>query len=571
MGTFMFGQITQLLTNQPSQLKEYLSFLSNAGFSGQILVAEKGKILSNHAFGYSNKETMKRVTPTTAFNIASLTKQFTASAILWLEQNEKLKTSDTLGKFWDTIPVDKRGITIHQLLNHNAGFGRQVVKTVEIISKNELLGKLFSSNLKHKPGSAFQYSNSGYEILAAIVEKVSGISFKEFIRQTFIIPNNLTHTYFNTDNLVEINHEIALGYNEWEEVSNCYSPPANWNNTGASNILSTAEDLYKWFTLIKTDKILKSIQRNKLFSVSTKTDEDEEYGYGWYIAKTTTGKQLIYHGGDISGYHSEFRYFPEDDKTIIILTNQELFGFGIFKYRIASNIFKAISGTQIAFPTKTIKFKKDSLYKFCGIFQIDSINSFKIWINGDQLTLGASGQEAIDLLVPKATRIQSNLKAATENSLILINAVISGDDEKVKNIISTNSFEFFYSALKETYIAHSNAFGGIPVVSSLGTIPAYWSGDNTSRTYIKLDFPAGSSVFYFGWTPKDIYDVTANSDRPFPLIYPIIFTDTQKCFSYSLDNSYSTEMKFIENKNGIIIGMTISDENGVQLTFKKIK
>lgn len=569
--TIIFGQTTKTLTNQPSQLKEYLNFLDNAGFSGQILVAEKGKILSNSAFGYSNKETMRQVSSSTVFNIASLTKQFTASAILWLEQNGELNTSDTLGKFWDTIPVDKRGITIHQLLSHNAGFGRQAVQTDEIISKNELLKEIFSSKLINKPGSVFQYSNSGYEILAAIVEKVSGVSFKEFIRQTFIIPNNLTHTYFNTDDLVEINHEIALGYNEWKEVSNCFSQSTNWNNTGGSNILSTTEDLYKWFTLIRTDKILNSTQRSKLFSASTKTDEEEEYGYGWYLTKTATGKQLIYHGGDISGYHSEFRYYPEDDKTIIILTNQELFGFGIFKYRIASNIFKTISGIQISFPLKTTKRKRDDLYKYCGIYQLDSISSFKIWINGGQLTIGTSGQEAVDLFIPKATRIQSNLKSSSENSLILLNSVICGKDEKAKQIMSTKSLGFYLPALKENYNACSNAFGGTPVVSLLGTIPAYWSGDNLSRSYIKLNFPAASSTFYFGWTPKDIYDITANNDRPFPLIYPIIFIDQKKCISYNLDNSNSTEMQFNANKKGIIKGLTIIDENGSSLTFKKIK
>jgi CubicO group peptidase (beta-lactamase class C family) len=570
-GTIVSGQTAQNLPNQKHQLKEYLNFLDNAGFSGQILVAEKGKIVVDQAFGYSNKETLSHVSPTTAFNIASLTKQFTASAILWLEQNGKLKTSDTLGKLWDAIPVDKRDITIHQLLSHTAGFGRQAAQTNDIISKNELLKKIFSTNLVNKPGSTFQYSNSGYEILAAIVEKISGVSFKEFIRQTFVVPNNLTHTYFNTDDLYEINNEIALGYNEWKEVGNSFSSSTNWNNTGASNILSTTEDLYKWFTLIRTDKIINSTQRKKLFAPSTITDEEEEYGYGWYLTKTTTGKQLIYHGGDISGYHSEFRYYPEDDKTIIILTNQELFGYGIFKYRIASNISKIISGTQTNIPTRTIKLKKDDLYKYCGIYQVDSISYFKIWVNGSQLTIGAWGQEAIDLIIPKATRDLANLKTSSEKSLRLINSVLRDDDEMAKQIISTNAFGFYYPALKENYKAYANAMGDTPSVSLAGSIPAYWSGNNISRTYLHLNFPSGNSIFYFGWTPKDIFDITVNNDRPFPLIYPLLFSDQNKCLVYDLDNSNSIEMKFNADKKGVIKSLKVTDEIGNLLVFKKVK
>lgn len=115
--------VAQASSQIPAQLEGYLHFLNNAGFSGQILVAEKSNILCNQSFGFANKETMYPITSTSAVNIGSLSKQFTATAILWLEQNGKLKTTDTLGKFWDALAPDKKSITIHQLLNHTSGLG----------------------------------------------------------------------------------------------------------------------------------------------------------------------------------------------------------------------------------------------------------------------------------------------------------------------------------------------------------------------------------------------------------------------------------------------------------------
>lgn len=563
--------VAQVNTQTPSHLKEYLSFLNNAGFSGQILVAEKDKVMCSQSFGYANKETMYPISPITAFNIGSLTKQFTAAAILWLEQHEKLKTTDTLGMFWDTLMPDKKGITIHQLLTHTSGFGRQVIQSNESISKGELLNQIFSGKLANSPGATFRYSNSGYEILAAIVEKISGISFKEFIRQTFIIPNNLKNTYFNTDDLTEVRHQIALGYNEWEQVSSSLTGSVNWNTTGASNILSTTEDLFKWFSLIQSGKILNTKETAKLFTPFVNTDEDEEYCYGWYSTKTGDGSKLIYHGGDITGFHSEFRYFPEDNRIIIILTNQELFRLGIFKYRIASNIDKLLSGTQIDFPGETKQLQNEVLYKYCGAYRLDSTNSLKIWMNGGQLTIGAWGQSAINLIVSKKLSSQIKLDSISEKSMRLMNSVINGQEDIAKKMLSPDGFDFYYPFLKEKYNAYFRAMdGGDSIVSVAGTIPAYWIGDKFSRTYLKLNFATGNCIFYLGWGPKGINDVTVNNDRPFPLIYPLVFENENKCLIYDLDNSNQTNIYFILDKSGLVSDLRITNDLYGSMIFKKV-
>ncbi len=566
-----FTSNAQPVVKQQSQLNAYFNFLNNAGFSGQVLVAEKGKLLYRKDFGYANKETLYPVSSTTSFNIGSLTKQFTATAILLLEQDGMLSTSDTLGKFWDTLSAEKKAISIHQLLTHTGGFQRQAFPTADIVSKNELLNKIFTEPLQRKPGTSFQYSNAGYEVLAAIIEKISGLPYKDFIRKKFIIPYGLTHTYFNTDDLFNLNHKIAIGYNEWKEINYPVVDLVNWNNTGASNILSTDNDMYNWFSLITSDKILSAVQTRKLFTPFTKTGEEEEYGYGWYITKTDDDKKLIYHGGDLSGFHSELLYYPENNRVVYIITNNELFGYGISKYRIEAAIPKILSGKKIDFPLKTIKIKTDALNKYCGAYELDSANSFKVWNNGGQLTIAAWGQTAINLLLSKKEKPGMNLDSVSEKSAQLIYSVIAGKDEIAKNMLSPENFEIYYPPLKEKYNGYSNVMGGNAVVSIGGTIPVYWRGGGIYRTYIKLKFPAGNNTFYMGWGPRGIYDVTANDDRPFPLIYPIVFLADNKYVVYDIDHSNATAIEFTRDQNSVVKNLSIKDDNGSIILFKKIK
>lgn len=562
----------QLDAKQPAEkLNEYFDFIEHAGFSGQILVAEKDRIIASRSFGYANRETQYPVSTTTAFNIASITKQFTAVAILWLEQNNKLKTSDTLGKFWDTLNVEMQTISIHQLLTHTSGLPRQVVPTDALISKIELLSKIFATKLIDKPGNRFQYSNAGFSILAAIVEKTSGIPFEEFIRQKFIVPYKLTHTYFNADDLFPINHSIAIGYNEWSEVNNPANQVKSWATTGASNVLTTAEDIFKWFTLVRTARVLNATQTGKLFTSFVKTDEEEEHGYGWFITKSSDGKKQIYHDGDISGFHSEFNYYPENERVIYAIGNQELFGLGIFpKYRLTLNIFKILSGTPVSFPFRSVTPDKQVLARYCGTYQLDSDNFLKVWDNGGKLSVGVWGQKSIDLLVPKASEIQGKHLALSEKSLALVTSASEGQDEVAKKILSPSQYDFYFAFLKEKINAYAAAMDGDVSISLGGTIPAYWQGRGSFRTYIKLKFNSGANLLYLGWNPNGLNDITINNDRPYPFIYPLISLSNENWLIYDLDNSKATTVQFVADVNSVIKELVIEDSNKAKATLKKV-
>ena len=180
------------------KLSDYLNRASAYGFSGQVLIAENGKILLNQAFGYADKERRIASTPNTAFNIASLTKQFTATAILRLETDGKLKTFDTIGQYLENVPADKSNITIHQLLTHTSGLSRGS-DGEKNTTRDETVEKILKQSLAAKPGEQFHYSNNGYQLLAAIIEKVSGQTFASYLSEKLFKPSGMSQTGFYQD------------------------------------------------------------------------------------------------------------------------------------------------------------------------------------------------------------------------------------------------------------------------------------------------------------------------------------------------------------------------------------
>lgn len=156
------------------QVNEYLDLVGNFGNAGQVLIAQGNNIIVNKNYGCISREGKTPVTNETIFELASASKMFTAAAILKLEMQGKLNVTDTIGKYFDNCPKDKAGITIHQLLTHTSGImGGDIIDDFQPITKDELRKKILSSPLRARPGQKFIYSNAGFNLLAAIIEKQS--------------------------------------------------------------------------------------------------------------------------------------------------------------------------------------------------------------------------------------------------------------------------------------------------------------------------------------------------------------------------------------------------------------
>lgn len=526
-------------------LKAYLEKAKAYGFSGQVLIAQNGKILLNQAYGFANQESKIPNTLNTVFNVASFTKQFTATAILRLEADGKLKTTDEIGKYLDNVSADKSAITIHQLLTHTSGLSRGQDGKKNSINRDEVVKKILELPLAAKVGEKFIYSNSGYHLLAAIIEKVSGKTYPQFIVENLFKPAGMTQSGFYQDTNWKPNL-VAQSHNEWTKLPSF----TEWNkvwNYGPGAIVSTSNDLFKWLTALQSNKILPKDSTEKLFQQYTISfDEDTFYGYGWYLEKQKNGKTLIFHGGDNPGYHSEVRWYRDDNRIIIILTNYEILqpdGVAVYKRVIANNLNRILAGEEYKQPPQFAKLSAKDLKKYEGEYKTEHGEKLKIWSNGIYLNLGAEGQEVINAIAGYEGETAKKYAEANEFAKFVLDDVAKGNLESLKKRFSKDDYDFYMTSLVEQYADFKKNLGELKEIKIQGTTSFLWDA-NAYRTSVLLIFAKGSMDLFLGYEDGKLNDLTTETGRPFPLIMPFVPNSKNEFSTFEFLRAKTTNFKF---------------------------
>ncbi|GAB5400539.1 MAG: hypothetical protein Aureis2KO_21240 [Aureisphaera sp.] len=308
------------------KVSAYMQEITLEGFSGSILVNYKGDVFSN-GYGMNNSEAGIANTAETVYDMGSITKQFTAAGILKLEMQGKLSVKNTLSSYFDNVPDDKKDITVHQLLTHSSGLIDGIGNDYDAISESEFKNQVFESDLLHKPGTKYYYSNAGYSLLSLIIEKVSGQSYEEYLSAQLFRPAGMGHTGYSKPDWNSQN--IATGYHGEHALGK--PNEQNWDGNvpylhlkGNGGILSTVEDLYKWHTILLTDEVLDSSAKEKYYYPHIKEDDEgrSHYGYGWAIFPTPRNTQLITHNGGNGVFFADFLRYLSEDITIILMSNR---------------------------------------------------------------------------------------------------------------------------------------------------------------------------------------------------------------------------------------------------------
>jgi len=308
------------------RIEEYLMRAENNGFSGSLLVAKGGKIWLAHGYGFANYEKKILFTENTVSTIGSITKQFTAAAILKLQELGLLSVKDPIGRFFSNVPDDKKGITLHHLLTHTAGFPGAIGQDFEKINRDEFIRRAMETPLLFQPGTSYKYSNVGYSLLGAIIEIVSGENYESFLNKNLFEPAGLERTgyrlpYWDPDSL-------AHGYRRGSDWGTLLDHPwaedgPYWNLRANGGILSTVKDLYKWHLALKTDAVLCDSSKWLYYYPHVREGENAEsyYGYGWALFTTKRGTRLIAHNGGNMIFAADFRRYMDENVVIIALSN----------------------------------------------------------------------------------------------------------------------------------------------------------------------------------------------------------------------------------------------------------
>lgn len=316
----------QISASDPSviQLQEYLESLAATGqFMGTVLVAQKGVVLINDGYGSADIEDGQPNTPQTQLRIGSLTKQFTAAAILRLQELGRLDVNDPLSAYLPDFPGGEQ-ITIHHLLTHSAGVPNytrrpdlaQVVQTPTTL--DNLLLEISSQPLDFQPGQQFAYSDSGYVVLTKLIEVVSGQSYVDFMQEQFFDTLGMSRSGY--DYLHDGLESPAAGYQMSPNGPlRAVDTESSWAS-GAGALYSTTQDLYLWDRALADGRVLQQSSQEAMFEPWVEMGQGYAYGYGWEIGQMA-GRPSQTHAGNIFGFGSFLARFPEDDATIIILGN----------------------------------------------------------------------------------------------------------------------------------------------------------------------------------------------------------------------------------------------------------
>lgn len=331
----------------PASVVQYLDVQGQAGFSGVFLVAKDGDVLVR-SYGMADREWGIPNSPDTKFRIGSLTKQFTAAGILLLAADGKLTLDDPVCRYVEHCPAAWKPIVLRQLLDHSSGI-HDFVRLPGMRDRFTLPMKLEDTvamleklPLDFPPGTDADYGNSGLTISAYIIEKLSGESYADFIRDRIYRPLGMDDSGYAYDGPVL--PKRARGYVLHDGV---YGNAPYIDMTipvGAGSQYSTVLDLYRWDRALRTDALLPQRLRDEMFRAGK-----GDYGLGWEVSQEN-GRQVIEHNGDINGFGAFIARWPAEDAAVIVLTNTEGTKVRDLKDAIAERLFAPAPAPASATP-----------------------------------------------------------------------------------------------------------------------------------------------------------------------------------------------------------------------------
>ena len=289
-------------------------------------------MIYENAFGYADLKEKTPLNIESTFQLASITKQFTAMAIMMLHDEGKLNFTDTLQRFFPRFPY--HNITIRQLLTHRSGlpeymsFAKRYWKNKKhLMNNDDVMDMLITKHpgLVFVPDRKYTYNNTGYAILACIVEQVSGLQFHIFLEKRIFKPLGMKRTFiYNTKNMLD-NEYYTLGYKK----NRCRAEEDYLSGVvGDKGIYSTVEDMFKWDQALYTEQLIKQTTLQEAYTpFSYNWRKDNSYGYGWRITTAEDSSKIVYHAGLWRGYSSLFVRRLHDKTTIIVLCNKVNWSF----------------------------------------------------------------------------------------------------------------------------------------------------------------------------------------------------------------------------------------------------
>ncbi|HKP53282.1 MAG TPA: serine hydrolase domain-containing protein [Chloroflexia bacterium] len=545
------------------ELSDYLSRLVPFGFAGAVLAAREGVIIEQGGYGLADRARRVPVTAETLFDIASFTKWFTAVAILKLAQEGKLDLGDTINLYFEDVPPDKTGITIHQLLTHTAGLQLYSGEDYEAISRDDAVKRILDAPLQAAPGAEYHYSNPSYSLLGAIIEIVSGMTYEAYLNKYLFKPAHMTKTGY------------VLPIWESDKVMHCYDGARDagtpldlgwmqegpgWNLHANGGMLSTVGDLYKWHLALEDDTLLSEEARGLMLTPYVQAvgtlPEGASSGYGVYISKKPRGTRLITRGGTSDYSHAGYEHFVDEDVVLIMLASRDNFPVRVVEENLVSIIFGP--STPAFPPAAMVELTASELDEYCGVYLLPSGAKLSIGATESALVITPSGQEAINLFMEADPQQLAHYAELNALATSIVEAMAVGDFGPLEVVTPPERVQPRRRHFEKLWQSWSDSYTGYRVI---GTAPSsLLRSVGAAATIVALDMKDGLEYLTFLWKDGEL-DGTINGLVEQRATVAVSHASTE-FVAFNLITEVSTPIRFHLTSEGKATKLSVRPDEG---------
>ncbi|NIQ04665.1 MAG: beta-lactamase family protein, partial [Candidatus Korarchaeota archaeon] len=474
----------------------------------------------------------------TVFSGGSITKQFTAAGIMKLEMQGTLHTHESISKYVTEVPNDKKEITLHHLLTHTAGTINYTGKDFEETERDPMVRKILNAPLQFSPGTEFSYSNAGYSLLAAILEKVSGQNYEAFLHEYLFKPAGMRYTGYRLPNWDE--KTVAHWYSgETDNGTPLEKPFPYWNLLGNGGILSTTKDMFRWHRALMGNCLLSQAVKKKLY-----TPFKNNYAYGWEVLQTPHGTVLQHGGASSYGSSASFIRFIDKETVIVLFCNQDLHNFSLARI-LKNNIVVHIFESTHTLPPPSKKIDPSLLKEYAGVYKLSEDNCFHVEAGEGRLKITPKGQRSIDLLVfPEENQVDSH-KELNRRTAEILKSSRKNDYQPLRNaLMDKSNFERYQRLIKERWKLFEEECGTLQEYTVLGTVPT-WGYEGMLTVFVRLKFDHGVKTFNLAWTDEGMRGLLQfTGDIQYPVFLYFVPQSPTKFVGFHLATEKLVKIRF---------------------------
>lgn len=501
-----------------ASVADWLDRIEAFGFSGVALVARGDSVIHASGHGLADREAHRPFTTETVFSLGSVTKVYTAAAILRLVDRGALALSDTLGAFVPDLPADRSGITLEQLLTHSSGVGEMAHPDEEAVSRAQLLEEARRLPLLDRPGASVSYSNLGFSLLGVVLEEATGLPYEEALRREVLRPAGATETGYTVGWAPE---RLAVGYvrgKRWGTIIEKFPDPSgpSWTLVANGGLHTTVRDAFRFVRAFVDGEIVSPALAARAMAPH---ERFRARGLGWQIYTAPDGSRAIGHDGSNNFLTASVRHLPEHDLTVILAANQTAFT----AIDAMPALLRLVLGMDTPLPPAIdTEALTDSVRRaLTGTWVVDG-GRLEVLDGGDHLQIQVEGQALLDRILDVSMEVRARLAGDTRRAEGLIANALDGDFGGIR-------------VLERVWEAIEARFGPIERVEVLGSAPVWYA--SARATWLRFHFTGSdrTHVRRLHWSDTGAFYGVGGSVYPAPVSLRCVGTGGAECTAMHLN------------------------------------